>query len=259
MRFAISTQDGRRSSHAIFFILTSLLALVLVLSPPRIASGKDTLGDFEDAVRDSEGSDSGDDNYGGYDDDDSDLLDVVFASMIGQSLKQYGHREAGAPAAALLRLEGSYQRLNSADVDGYTLRGDLVWEFFGIGGEFIRYREDSPSQNFDFTTIEGLFRFVPHEALRLTLAAGSRRLEGKRKTTAFEGGLSFGAYPIDWLGVEIDLRWADLGNATLGDYRIGGLLRHPDFPFIALRGGYRNIQIQGESLHGGEIGAVVTW
>ena len=45
----------------------------------------------------------------------------------------------------------------------------------------------------------------------------------------------------------------------LGDYRIGGLLRSPDFPFIALRGGYRVIQIQGETLHGGEIGVVFTW
>ena len=48
-------------------------------------------------------------------------------------------------------------------------------------------------------------------------------------------------------------------RGVLGDYRIGGLLRLPDFPFIALRGGYRVIQIQGETLHGGEIGAVFTW
>jgi hypothetical protein len=87
----------------------------------------------------------------------------------------------------------------------------------------------------------------------------ARRLEGQRDRTDFEGGLSLGAYPIEWFGVEFDLRWADVGNNILGDYRVGGLLRHPDFPFVALRGGYRNIQVQGESLRGGEVGAVITW
>jgi hypothetical protein len=239
-----------------------LVVMVLIVSGGP-AAAKDTLGDFEDEVEKSEGSDSGGDDHGHYDDsDDSDAFFAflyVIAGSAGATLEHYAERRDGAPSAALLRVEGTYQALNNGDVDGYTVRGELVWAFIGVGGEFIGYQEGSPDQTFDFTTVEGLFRFSPHENFRVTLATGSRRLEGKRKTTVFEGGISVGVYPQDWLGLELDLRLADVGDNVLGDYRIGGLLRLPDFPFMALRGGYRVIQIQGETLHGGEIGVVFTW
>jgi hypothetical protein len=238
--------------------LWSLIA-ILLLGVGSNAVGKDTLGDFEKAARKS-GGDSGPSTQGN---DGSGLgvlaLPYLIFESVGATHDLYSRRSPGTPSTALLRLETTYQPLSNADVHGYTFRSELVWSFVGVGAEFINYRESSPKQTFDFLTLEGLFRFVPNERIRLTLAAGARRLEGKRDTSRPQAGISVGLYPVDWLGVEIDLRWADLGGNTLGDYRIGGLLRFPNFPIIGLRMGYRTIQVGDETLHGGEVGAVFTW
>jgi hypothetical protein len=47
----------------------------------------------------------------------------------------------GQPAAAFFRLEGTYQTLVDADVDGYALRGVLVLNLLGVGAKFVRYPE----------------------------------------------------------------------------------------------------------------------
>jgi hypothetical protein len=160
---------------------------------------------------------------------------------------------------ALARLESTYQRLSSADVDGLTTRAEVIFSYFGVGGEFVGYWEDAPQQDMDFALVEGLIRLVPNEYVRLTLAAGSRHIAGDRSRWAHGGGFSIGLYPQEWLGIEADLRWAKVSDRTSGDYRVGALLRIPRFPYLALRGGYRVIQYQNETLDGPEIGVVATW
>ena len=160
---------------------------------------------------------------------------------------------------SLARLESTYQRLSSADVDGLTTRAEVVFSYFGVGGEFVRYWEDTPQQEMDFALVEGLIRLVPNEHVRLTLAAGSRHIAGDRSRWAHGGGFSIGLYPLEWLGFEADLRWAKVSDRTSGDYRLGAQLRIPRFPHLALRGGYRVIQYQNETLDGPEVGVVATW
>jgi hypothetical protein len=242
-------------------LFTLLLALTFSLSPYSPALAGDTLGDFED------GLDSADGGRPGFEtpNDPGDgvlalfALPVLIVRSAFETREHYAKRNKGEPAAALVRLESTYQRLGDDDVDGYTLRGELIWAFIGIGGEFIGYREGTPKQTFDFTTVEALFRLTTNDQIRFTLAAGTRVLEGKREKTAGQAGFSFGLYPVKWAGLEVDLRWAGLDGATLGDYRGAILLRPPAFPITALRAGYRNIEVGGESLHGGEIGLVLTW
>ncbi len=252
--------------------LVPLLVLTLVLTHAGLAYAKDTLGDFEDAVKDaakggSKGGDYGRDHRHDSDDHyvddpyhrDRDVEPSDKGGVQSATLRHYTNRSLGAPAAAAIRLESSYQRLNTGDVDGYTLRGEIFYRSLGLGGEFISYREGSPKQKLNFESVEVLFRFTPSKLTRITAAVGTRVIDGRSETPFFEGGISFGLYPIDPFGVEVDLRWAYLDEDVLGDYRIGALLRHPSFPFVALRGGYRLIQVRGDSLHGGEVGVVLTW
>jgi hypothetical protein len=242
------------------WLFTVLLVLAFCLAPYGPALAGDTLGDFEDEL----GSDGGNPGYESPDDPGDSVLalfalpKLIFSSALATH-KHYAKRKKGEPTSALLRLEGTYQRLGDGDVDGYTLRGELIWAFIGIGGEFIGYREGTPKQTFDFTTVEALFRLATNDQIQFQFAAGTRVLEGKREKTAGQAGFSFGLYPVKWVGLEADLRWGGVGNTTVSDYRGAILLRPPAFPITALRAGYRNIEVGGESLHGGEIGVVLTW
>ncbi|MCP5041411.1 MAG: hypothetical protein GY944_10330 [bacterium] len=244
----------------------------LFLVPAQAAAAEDTLGDFEDAANERGDEDAAHERATGAwtetsDDDELEgdalgaflTLPAAFVAAALSGYDEYETRGAGEPVAALVRLESGYQRLSHGDVDAYTLRGELIWAFVGLGAEFVNYREGSPRQSLALTNIEGLLRLIPHERLHISISGGVRLLDGKRNKTAGQGGVTFGAYPFQWLGLEADLRWADFGKNVLEDYRAGLLLRLPDFPFAALRGGYRTIRVRGDSLHGGEVGVVLTW
>ncbi len=48
------------------------------------------------------------------------------------------------------------------------------------------------------------------------------------------------------------LRWADIKDVPLADYRGGLIFRSPAFPYALFRMGYRLVSIPGEKLHGPE-------
>ncbi len=239
------------------------LVVAIALATTTSAAEEDTLGEFEKAagVENSRiGVESPEDE-----DDEFKLLGGALA-LPGLALftasrtnEVFRERRAGEPAPSMLRLEGTYQRLADGDVDAHTTRGQFIWSSLGIGGEFTRYKEGSPKQSLDLTSGELLFRFLPCHRMNLILAIGARKLDGDRDETGLQGGLSFGLHPVEWMGLELDLRWAAIGDGTLEDYRAGALFRHPDFPFVALRGGYRIERIGGSSLDGAEVGVVLTF
>jgi len=231
----------------------------------------DTLGDFEDEVERHERSENrgggSSNDSGSASDVDSEAADAAIGALIG-SLFEIGllsaasgmdDRRPGAPTTAIARVETTYQPLAHADVDGLATRAELVFGFIGVGGEFLRYWEQRPDQSLEIGSIEGLFRIAPNRHFQLTLAGGSRHIAGRQGYWAHGGGFSLGIHPWRWLGVETDLRWSKVGDRTLGDYRAGVLMRIPRFPYLAVRGGYRVIQYQAETLDGPEIGLVGTW
>lgn len=230
--------------------ILALLASVLPALPGR--AGEDTLGGFEDEIERRE-DDSGSSSSGG-DAVDFGALDSALSSDLSPD-----ERRPGDPATAIVRLESTYQHLAHSDVDGLATRAELVAGFIGIGGEFVRYWEDSPEHHLDFGAIEGLVRFAPKSWFQITFAAGSRHIAGRHSRWAHGGGLGIGLHPQEWLGFEADARWAKVSDRTMGDYRLGVLLRVPKLRYLALRGGYRVIQYQNETLDGPELGLVGTW
>jgi hypothetical protein len=258
--------------RSIFDLLILLALLVAVGVVP--ATADDTLGDFEDGIekREQKNSKRRNTNNADYtvdsDDDDAadefagNVLGAIFSGLFlsaGSTAEHFRSTSRGSPASAAVRLEGVYQSLTNTDVDGFTLRGEAVYAFIGVGGEYIRYHEDSPSQTLKFGSAEVLYRIAPSDVFSLTAALGARWVDGRDDRTGFSGGVSTGIYPTEWLGLEADLRWADLSGRTLGDYRAGLLFRVPAFPYVAVRGGYRWIKYQSETLDGAEVGAVLTW
>jgi hypothetical protein len=256
---------GTSSCHRRPFSGALLIALFL-FGFDSAALGKDTLGDFEKEANKSSGNDSDVGRsstlfgiLGAYEDDESDDNKTDSNIDLDTTWDHFASRRQGGLSAPLLRLESSYQALNDADVDGYTVRGEVVWGSLGVGGEILRYREGDPHQEFELGTAEFLYRIAPNEHFRFLIASGVRFLEGRKKHAAYQGGVSIGLYPQSWWGLEFDTRYADVGKRGLGDYRLGALLRIPEFRFAALRFGYRAIDVGSEVLHGGEIGAVITF
>lgn len=260
----------------LFKALVALLTLVSPALPAASPRADDTLGDFEKEILEREEEErekeKDDKKTARHDDDERNaeedeagvaaFLALVLAllSSSDETMAHFGERrQKGEPAAALLRLESAYQPLSRTDVDGLVSRAELTWAMLGLGGEFLRYWEETPRQDLDFWSLEGLFRIAPNEYFRLTVAAGARSIRGRESRAGFQGGFSLGVYPRRWLGVEADLRWAHIADRVLGDYRGGLLLRAPAFPYAALRGGYRAIRYGGETLHGAEAGLVLTW
>jgi hypothetical protein len=251
-------------------ILFALLMTVGVVP----ATADDTLGDFEGEIekreqKNSKRQSTSDADYTGDSDEDAaegeifgNVLGAIFSGLFlsaGSTAEHFRSTSRGSPSGAAVRLEGAYQSLTNTDVDGYTIRGEAVYAFIGVGGEYLRYHEDSPNQTLEFGSAEVLYRIAPSDVFSLTGALGARWVDGRGDRSGFSGGVSTGVYPIEWFGLEADFRWADLSGRTLGDYRVGALFRVPAFRYLAVRGGYRWIKYQGETLDGAEAGAVVTW
>ncbi|MBK7948816.1 MAG: hypothetical protein IPK00_08755 [Deltaproteobacteria bacterium] len=270
----IRADSPRRPALRIGLALTGLVCTLLAVRP--CSADEDTLGDFEDEIERREDEENEDDteyrgsSSGSSTSEANEAIGTVIGGTIGavldgsaeratENLARPDQRRGGEPATAIVRLESSYQRLSHSDVDGLSTRAEILAGPLGVGGEFLRYWEDSPQQHLDFAAIEGLLRFAPNGYFQITLAVGSRHIDGRRSRWAHGGGVGLGFHPQTWLGFEADLRWAKVGDRALGDYRIGALLRVPKFPYLALRGGYRVIQYQNETLDGPELGLVGTW
>lgn len=259
MRPANEPRISIRPAAPVRACATAMLAVLL--SP--MAAADDTLGDFERSAGEREKGIAVEDQSEPLDEGAGILalaaLPIVGWFSIAHTHEVFAKRRAGEPAGAMLRLEPTYQRLRKGDVDAYNLRGEIAFSFLGLAGEFTRYKEGNPVQSLDLQSYELLFRILPSRKIELKIAGGVRRLEGDRDRTAGQGGISLGFYPEPWIGVEVDLRWAKVKKNLLEDYRAGLSLRHPAFPFIGLRGGYRSVALSGERLDGGEVGVVFTF
>ncbi len=185
-------------------------------------------------------------------------LGVIIHGVI-QTNKYLDKREPYTPVIPYARLSGDYHPLVDSDVQAGEIRAELGIGPIAIAGEFIRYVEDKPKDWLNSWTAEALLRIGPSKGFRFDVALGARGIKGDSSHTGFQAGFSLGFYPIDFVGAEMDLRWADIGESGLSDYRAALLFRHPKLPAVAVRTGYRLVKGGGEALHGPEVGVVLTW
>ncbi|MCB0221505.1 MAG: hypothetical protein KDH09_17540 [Chrysiogenetes bacterium] len=186
-------------------------------------------------------------------------LEAVFKATVGTANYASEERKAGSPVVPNARIENTYQSLIDADIDGYTLRGELGWGPIAAAGGWTRYSEERPPDELDSWFVEGLWRFGWSEHFRFDVAAGARGFERAFSTKGFQWGVSTGLYPVNYLGREGDARWAFFDSGQLTDLRGALRLTYPDFPYASLRAGYRYIGIGDQKLHGPEVGLALTW
>lgn len=233
-------------------------------------AGEDTLGDYEGEIEKREEQNHHDGGSSGCVDDGTGattcpggglgaLLGGLFQSLEPGEGIEGSTRLRGLPASAAFRVESSYQHLARSDVQGLVTRAEAIYHVVGVGGEFVRYWEDSPNQHLDVASMDAVLRLVATKTVRFTLVAGAREIAGRHSHWGAGGGLGLGLYPTDWLGFEADARGYRVSDRRQFDLRIGALFRIPRFPYLAVRGGYRALLYQGESLDGPEIGLVATW
>ncbi|MEO1934223.1 MAG: hypothetical protein ABGX04_05470, partial [Myxococcales bacterium] len=253
-------------------IATALCLTWMNLSAASLCSAGE-LDDFEGGLdRKSGGSSEGTARKSGSSDtewSDSDAEGAFFGELLGylvgyplaamihgviQTNKYLEEREPYTPVIPYARLSGHYHPLVESDVQAGEIRAELGIGPIAIAGEFIRYVEDKPKDWLNSWTAEALLRIGPSKGFRFDVALGARGIEGDSSHTGFQAGLSLGFYPREFVGAEMDLRWADIGEQGLSDYRAALLLRHPKLPGVAVRTGYRFVKGGGETLHGPEVG-----
>lgn len=185
------------------------------------------------------------------------MVTGVGALVVGGELthKYFVGRKKGHPTLPYVRLENSYQRLLD-NVDGYALRVEGGWSFIGAGFEFLRYWEEDSPDTLNSYSMEALYRFAPNKYVRASLGTGYRLFQGDASHGGFQIGPSLGVYPLSFLGVEGDLRWAFISERTVQDYR-GGLTIM--LPYFSARAGYRLIHVGNEDLHGPEFTLSLYW
>ncbi|MEW6776763.1 MAG: hypothetical protein AB1405_10745 [Bdellovibrionota bacterium] len=144
--------------------------------------------------------------------------------------------------------------MQDADVHGFGNRTELGWAFLGVGFEYLRYREETPDDELELWAIEGLWRFSMHRTFKLDLAMGGRIFDGNSKYEGMQAGLSVGIYPYPAIGLESDLRWAEIGNNALGDYQVAAVIRYPAFRYVFVRTNYRWLTLGEETIHGPTVG-----
>ncbi|MBI5596314.1 MAG: hypothetical protein HY928_09535 [Elusimicrobia bacterium] len=180
------------------------------------------------------------------------------AEMGSLTLDYSGKREPGRPELPVARLDLAYQRVFS-NIDALSGRAELGWGPLGAAYERIAFREHDPVDRMSGWRAEGLYRIAAGPGFRLDGAAG---FMGFRRSEPHDGastGLSLGVYPRAAWGLEADLRWGAIGDATVSDLR-GRLLYSPrSWKGFALRPGYRAIRTGDATLHGPELCIGWTW
>ena len=172
-----------------------------------------------------------------------------------------GHQlvdEGGNLVGAVVDLHGDVDLLDGAGGEAGSAPA-----FFDchIQGRFGNAADGADAQDFVDHIIR-VHRFgnrAIHQVIRFDVAAGARGFERAFSTKGFQWGVSTGLYPVNYLGLEGDARWAFFDSGQLTDLRGALRLTYPDFPYASLRAGYRYIGIGDQKLHGPEVGLALTW
>ena len=184
---------------------------------------------------------------------------IIFLALEGQpTMDEYHRRASGDPVLPDLRLDQSYQAVGTA-AQGSSSRVQAGYAILGVDGEYLHYWERNPTASLDYWQAEALLRLSDSPSFRADLAYGYRGEATGPDSMAAQGGISMGAYFDYGIGLETDLRWADLqGTGVFGDGRVRALWRILD-GHLSVFGGYRALRVADGHRDGPEGGLTLTW
>lgn len=254
----MAREEQVRRSGVGFILLASLLCAAGPASAQRLKTFADALkkgSPVKNAGRVLDSDLSGEGGCG------SALLDLFCQTVgLGVSISnEYGRRRRpGDAALPVLRLDGGYQRMVGR-IDAFSWRAELGWRWLGAAYERMEMREHVPVERLSSDTAEVLLRTFGMEGFRLDWAAGYRGYAHDGRHDGVQTGVSLGAYLSALVGLEADLRWGSVADATISDYRVRWSLRPRGASGLALSGGYRVLRAGDATLHGPEGGAAWVW
>lgn len=184
---------------------------------------------------------------------------IIMLAIEGQpTMDEYQKRASGDPVLPNLRLDSGYHLVGKA-AQGSSSRVQGGYAILGADAEYLRYWERNPTATQEYWQAEGLVRLSESAPFRADLAFGYRGETTGPDSMAAQGGLSLGAYFDYGLGVETDLRWADLaGTGVFSDGRLRGVWRILD-GHLSVFGGYRALRLASGHRDGPEAGLTLTW
>lgn len=194
-----------------------------------------------------------------FDDDDSfsSCLGSFFGVVVEGAAD--GIREAGDGAGPtelpglrhrpVVRFDYSYQSVKS-DIRADDFRLEVGQDQFAVQIRTTHYRESRPKDDLELT--EGYFLYrIASRHLDVDLGIGALNLAGNDSNTGGSLTLPLALHANDYLGVEFRPSWSFIGANTIGDY---DLALACGWKYVALRGGYRWVQVHGASLDGPYLG-----
>ena len=257
------------------FIL--ILISVCLVTPSAVQAGK--LGDFEESAtskgetteapesHDEDDNDDDDDDdrydYDDYDDDDYDDDNVTndndgdvyedsrYAVLGSSILSRASAHTKGEPAMPLLRLDATYQNVES-DVEAIDFRAEAGYGWLALHFNQIHYEEDDTGDELDLRYLHVMFRLPLGSRLEWHMGVGRVSLHGQDENSGDSITSPFIYRPMDWLAVEFRPTWSDINGNSIKDYDLGV---HFGRKYKFLKVGYRWIESGDTNLDAAYIGA----
>lgn len=161
-------------------------------------------------------------------------------------------RQPGDPLIPFVRLDGSYQYLDS-DVDAWDYRIQVGYGPIALEYGNSRYHEKAPEDYMNVRRAAVLYRMSASHLLEIDIGLGAVELDGNSKHRAFCFSLPVLFYPKEYLGVEFRPYWAHLNGSRFNEYDVAACAT---LYGLGLKAGYRWLVTPNSSLHGPYTGLI---
>jgi len=162
-------------------------------------------------------------------------------------------RKSGEPLIPFLRLDLNYQNVES-DVEALDSRLEAGYGPFGVQARITHYNEQEPEDELDIQQFHLLYRMSFGNHVEIDLGAGGATVHGENQNIGFSLTTPLLIHPTEHVGLEFRPAWATIRGNPLSDYDVGIVV---NVSHVAVRGGYRWMQSEHESLNGAYVGLSV--
>jgi len=162
-------------------------------------------------------------------------------------------RDAGEPLIPFLRLDSHYQWVDT-DIYALDFRAEGGWGPFAVGIRNTRYKEnleDDTKDELDLLQIEFLYRMSWSKYFEMDIGIGALDVNGEEGNSGTSFSMPVLIYPVKNMGIEFRPTWTDINGNKIRDYDSCLVFRTD---YVSIKGGYRVVKIDEESLSGPYVG-----
>jgi len=165
-------------------------------------------------------------------------------------------RDLGEPLIPFMRFDTHYQWVDT-DIYALDFRFEGGWGPFGFGFRRTKYNEKVKNYNKDelYTSqLEFLYRMSSSPHFEFDIGIGALYVNGDKDTSGTSVSLPVLIYPIKNIGIEFRPTWTSINGNSVRDYD-GCLVFRTSY--VSIKGGYRTVNVENESLNGPYVGVSI--